>query len=113
MSEYTPQAERVLNADERRAEDVQLKHARVREFLTRFGYDGLLLQCPHNVAWFTAGADVTRSGGSETSAALFVTPEARVMITDNVDSPQLFEREIFGLGFQLKERPWHEPKSPR
>ena len=34
-----------------------------------------------------------------------------VVVTTNAESAQLFDRELQGLGFQLKERPWHEPRS--
>ena len=99
---------RVLNADARRSVDVQVKHARVRRLLNASGFDSLLLQQPTNIAWFAAGADVTRGASCEASSAVFVTPEARVVLTNNVDSQQLFERELYGLGFQLKERAWFD-----
>lgn len=93
-----------------RTADIDFKHRLVSEFLARHRYDALLLEKPANFAWFTSGADSSRAGSSETAAGLFITPEARVVITTNVDSTQLFERELPGLGFQLKERPWHEPR---
>ena len=34
-----------------------------------------------------------------------------MLIAGNVDSGQLFDCELPGVGFQLKERPWHEPRS--
>jgi Xaa-Pro aminopeptidase len=90
--------------------DVEQKHRLVSEFLESHQYDALLLQEPGSFAWFTSGADCSRGGSSESIAALFITPEARVVMTSNVDSAQLFERELPGLGFQLKERPWYEPR---
>ena len=72
-------------------------------------FDAVLLRLPENIAWLSVGADVTRFGtGRESTAALFVTPEARVVVTNDVDSPLLFEQEFAGTGFQLKERPWYE-----
>ena len=90
--------------------DVEQKHRLVSEFLESHQYDALLLQEAGNFAWFTSGGDCSRSRSSETTAALFITPEARVVMTSNADSAQLFERELPGLGFQLKERPWYEPR---
>lgn len=101
------QETRVLNADELRLADVNLKQERVSRMLSRLGYDAILLQKPGNIAWFTAGGNVGRAS-CEMSAAVFATKEARVVVTNNVDAPQLFERELFGLGFQLKQRAWHE-----
>lgn len=104
------QLKTVLLAHPRRADDVAEKQKRVAEFLTTHNFDALLLQRPENIAWMTAGADVTRAGSSETTASVFMTPDARLVIANNVDSPQLFERELYGLGFQLKERPWQRPR---
>jgi Xaa-Pro dipeptidase len=92
-----------------RAVDIEHKHRVVGHFLKSHHYDAILLQKPSNFAWFTSGGDNSRGGSSEMTAALFVTPEARVLVCNNVDSGQLFDREVSGLGFQLKQRPWYEP----
>lgn len=97
-----------INPD--RSIDIEHKHSRVCEFLETHRYDALLLQRPGNFAWFTSGTDCTRNGSPETTAALFITPDSRVIACSNADSAQLFDRELFGLGFQLKERPWFEPR---
>ena len=96
--------------DLERLEEIERKQRRVAEFLEENGFDGLLLQRPGNFAWFTAGTESTRGESTEPIAALFITRDARVIITSNTDTAQLFERELPGLGFQLKERPWHEPR---
>lgn len=106
-NELPRHSQRVLNADELRAADVQLKQERVARLLERLNCDALLLQKPSNFSWFTAGGNIGRAA-CEAAAAVFVTPEARLVITNNVDAPQLFERELFGLGFQVKQREWHE-----
>ena len=93
-----------------RAVDVERKQRSVADFLEREGFDALLIQEPTNFAWFTAGGDNSRGGSSQATATLFITPEARVLVTDNVNSPLLFDHELPGLGFQLKERPWHQPR---
>jgi len=100
---------RCLVQDKDRLADVDLKHARVRKLLTNSGADALLLQDPANIAWFTAGADPTRCTAEGCQTSLFVTDDARLFATNAVDSAQLFEREAFGLGFQLKQREWFQP----
>ena len=97
--------------DLERASDIERKHEQVSAFLKANRFSALLLQRPSNLAWFTSGADFTRSGSSETVASLFLMPEARVVLTNNVDSSQFFEGTLAGLGFQRKERPWHESAS--
>lgn len=94
-----------------RAHDIDQKHERVAQFLKENRFAALVLQRPANLAWFTSGTDFTRHGSSETTASLFLMPDARVVLTNNVDSAQLFEGTLSGHGFQLKERPWHEPHS--
>jgi Xaa-Pro aminopeptidase len=90
-----------------RFEEVERKQQRVAEFLERQELDALLLQDRDHFAWFTCGGEST-SFLPAPPAALFLTADARVAVADNVSSPMLFERELAGLGFQLKERRWHE-----
>lgn len=97
-------------ADTSRIEDIEAKHQRVREFLVEQELDAILLQEPENFAWMTSGGDSTGRGAPEPVAAIFVTPDARVVLGGNNDLGQLFDTEITGLGFQLKERPWYEPR---
>jgi len=94
-----------------RLADIQHKHAAVKQLLQARQLDAILLQRPSNFAWFTSGGDCSRGGSSDASAALFITADARVVVTNNAESAQLFDRELQGLGFQLKERPWHEPRA--
>lgn len=96
--------------DFERYEDVDRKQQRIAEFLRHKQYDGVLLLKPANFAWFTSGAEAPRLGGDTSAAALFITPDARVVVANNVDAPQLFDKHLGGLGFQLKQRPWHEDR---
>ena len=100
---------RCLVLDKQRLADVDEKHARVRTLLAATGADALLLQDHANIAWFTAGADPARCTMEGCQTSLFVTDDARLFATNAVDSAQLFEREAFGLGFQLKQREWFQP----
>ena len=95
--------------DPDRADEVDRRHHQLAEFLSETGHDGMLLTRPHNLAWLSVGGE-SRRGAGETTFSAFITPEARVLLASNVDSGQLFDREVNGLGFQLKERPWHEPR---
>jgi Xaa-Pro aminopeptidase len=93
----------------RRREDVEIKHQRIREFLDASGHDAVVLGRADSVAWFTSGGDLALELGSESSAILiFVNRTSRAVIADNVQSNRVFEEELAGLGFQLKERPWYE-----
>lgn len=93
----------------RRRADVDQKHRRVVDFLQGHHFDGVLLTRADSIAWFTAGGDVSLDLASEgASVALFINGSTRAILADNVQSARVFEEELAGLGFQLKERPWHQ-----
>lgn len=96
--------------DIERADEVERRHALLAEHLANTGDDGLLIQRPSNFAWLTCGGENVRAGTCETIATLFVSRDARVVLCNSVDSGQLFDRQLNGLGFQLKERPWDESR---
>ena len=97
--------------DPGRMAEIDRRHALIKEFLDREGYCALLLQQPSNYAWLTCGGQNQRGGNTGPTGSLFVTPEARVVVCSNADTARFFETDVPGLGFQLKERPWFEPRS--
>lgn len=96
--------------DAERLTAVTRRHQIVADFLRERGFSALLLQMPENFAWFTAGGGIRRCHHCEGEPCLFLTPEARVLVCNNVDTALFFEHEVSGLGFQLKERPWTESR---
>ncbi|WP_165065207.1 M24 family metallopeptidase [Paludisphaera rhizosphaerae] len=93
----------------RRREDVDLKHDRIREFLDRTNQDAVVLGKSDSVAWFTSGGELAQEYWSDNSSILlFINRDCRAVIADNVQSCRVFEEELAGLGFQLKERPWFD-----
>jgi Xaa-Pro dipeptidase len=93
----------------RRRVDVDEKHRRVLGFLQAHDFEAVLLTRADSIAWFSAGGDVTQDLASDgASVALFINATTRAILADNVQSPRVFEEELAGLGFQLKERPWHQ-----
>lgn len=91
---------------ERRA-DVDGKQERVAAFLQEVGCEGLLLLEPENFAWLTSGAGARAILDPAETPGLYFTAEQRWLLSANVDSQRLFDEEIDGLGFQIKEWPWH------
>ena len=94
-----------INSD-RRA-DIEAKQGRVATLLRDHECDSLLLLGQENVGWLTSGATPRGHLDPESLPALFCTAESRWLICSNVDSQRLFDEELDGLGFQLKEWPWH------
>ncbi|MGE3819008.1 MAG: M24 family metallopeptidase, partial [Isosphaeraceae bacterium] len=92
--------------------DVERKHARIAALLDAEKLDGVVLGRPDSIAWFTSGGDVGLDLiGDRAAVSLFVNRNCRCVVTDNVQSPRVFEEEFAGLGFQLKERPWFDEPS--
>lgn len=94
--------------DPDRGAEILRRHELLAKFIEKQPFDAILLTRPSNFSWATVGADATRGSTAEPTAALFITPEARVILSRNTDSGQIFDRAVPGLGFQLKERSWQE-----
>ena len=105
-----PAADHLDPAVAARRADVEEKHRRVSRFLDETGHEGLVLRRASSVAWFTSGGDLSRTtlDGDISSIFLYLNRNCRAVIFANVHSARVFEEELAGLGFQLKERPWTE-----
>jgi len=97
------------HADEARRADVEEKHRRLVQFLDACGYDAVLLGRADSLAWLTSGGELAEGLAAQGGAALiYANRQCRVILADNVQSARIFEEEVAGLGFQLKERPWQD-----
>ncbi len=96
----------LIGPTDRRA-DVDAKQAFVAELLKETGADGLLVVQPENFAWLTSGATARSTLEIDALPCLYFTAEGRWLVAANCDSQRLFDEELDGLGFQLKEWPWH------
>ncbi len=96
----------------RRREDVEEKHRRIIGLLEATSNDAVVLGRGDSIAWFTAGGDLgTDLSGEMGTVLLYINRTSRAVVTDNVQSARVFEEELAGLGFQLKERPWYDEPS--
>lgn len=91
---------------DRRA-DIDAKTLQVAALLQEVQCEGLLLLDPDNFAWMTSGAFARGVLDPAAAPALWCNGDQRWVIASNADSQRLFEEEIDGLGFLLKEWPWH------
>ena len=96
-----------LGTESDRRADVDAKQARVAAFLQEVGCEGLLVLDPDNFAWLSSGATPRGTLDPGEHPALYFSPDQRWLISSNVDTQRLFDEEMDGLGFQLKEWPWH------
>jgi Xaa-Pro aminopeptidase len=93
-------------SNDRRA-DIEAKQLRVGALLRELGREGLLLLEPENVAWVTSGMVARGALDDATAPAVYCTAEGRWLVASNLDSQRIFDEDLDGLGFQLKEWPWH------
>src|SRR2546423_864053 len=91
---------------DRRA-DIESKHTIVASLLASVNCDGLLVLDEENFAWLTGGGSARGIINRDEMPCLYVSNEGRWLLCSNVDSQRLFDEEIDGLGFQLKEWPWY------
>ena len=90
-----------------RRSDVDAKQAQLSELLKDLGADGLLVLQPENFSWLTSGGTARGVTDPEALPGLFFSSEGRWLLCNSADTQRLFDEEIDGLGFQLKEWPWH------
>jgi hypothetical protein len=93
-------------ASDRRA-DLDAKQMRVAALLQDAGCEGLLALDPENFSWLTSGAMSRGNLDPAELPVVYYSAEQRWVIAGNMDSQRLFDEEVDGLGFQLKEWPWH------
>jgi Xaa-Pro aminopeptidase len=104
-----PAADHTDDALACRREDVEEKHRRVANLLDLTDHDAVVFGRADSIAWFTSGGDLGQDLCAEMSPAmLYVNRGCRCVVTDNVQSARVFEEELAGLGFQLKERSWYD-----
>ncbi len=96
----------LTTASDRRA-DVEGKQVLMAGLLQEVGCDGLLILEPENFAWLSGGGASRGTIDSDSLPGLYFTGEGRWLLSANVDSQRLFDEELDGLGFQLKEWPWN------
>lgn len=93
-------------------EELDRKERAVRDLAERHDLDGIVLTSLASVAWFTGGADLHVSRNTaEAVASIMVTRDRSVVLTNSSEAPRLRAEELVDTGFEVLERPWHEPLS--
>lgn len=91
-----------------RLQEIEYKHGLVRQLLTMYQSPALHLRRTRNIAWFTGGVDATINSAAEMgSYSLLVTPDARHVITDNIEITRIRGEEPYeALGFRFEVNDW-------
>lgn len=93
------------DATARRRADLDAKQAKLGRILAEIGCEGAILFVPPFVAWFTGGMNVRGLIAETERPGIFTNGRQRWLLASNVDVHRLFDEELDGLGFQLKEWP--------
>jgi Xaa-Pro aminopeptidase len=96
-----------LNTSVGRRAEIDAKQEQVAALLAESGAEALLLIDPANVAWFCGAALAHGIPDIAEWPAVYLTATGRWLVCGNLDSQKLFDEYLDGLGFQLKEWPWH------
>lgn len=90
--------------------ELETKLDRVTALLQKYDLDSLLLRRVSSFAWATCGADSHINTADRYGVAyLLLTPEARYLITNNIEKPRLEQEEQLGeQGWQFRVTAWHK-----
>jgi antitoxin VapB len=90
--------------------ELTLKQKRIQTLLAEKNLDALWLQRTSSFAWATCGAASYINTASTTGAAsLLITPNARYLITNNIERPRLEnEEQLAAQGWEFRTAFWHD-----
>src|SRR5262245_15211636 len=90
-----------------RKDEIEAKQKRIAKLLEESKCEAVLLFDPANLAWLTGAAICQGISDSHEWPAIYLTPDQRWLVTGSADTQRIFDAHLDGLGFQLKEWPWH------
>jgi antitoxin VapB len=95
-------------------QEVEHKHALLKDVLKKHGAEALWLRRIRNVAWITAGADSSIPIDAEFGVySVVITASRRIVFTNNIEAQRIHgEESLDDLGFEFIEWPWHKSETP-
>ncbi len=88
-------------------EEFDAKIAKVRRFLNRGGYTGVLFGAQHNFSWLSCGGDDQIIHGAEMGFVnILVTMDDVYLIANNIEMPRIRVEETAGIHFKTVEYIW-------
>ncbi len=93
-------------------QELQTKHQRVVEHLSRHDLDAAILTRRRNFAWYTGGGQNYVNFADDVGVAtLVVTPDRAVCVTSSIEAERMWEEEVGRLGIEVIECPWHDAEA--
>lgn len=94
--------------------EIRAKQSLLAEYLPRHNLDGVLLGTRAFFAWATGGKVNRIANSSGTGvAAVLVTPQSVICLTNTIEGPRFRTEELAGLGIDVVEFDWHDAASRR
>lgn len=91
-----------------RAEEVKIKEERLLTMMRQEGLDAVVISNQNNFAWLTGGGDNHVVTATEKGVASIVfTPDAKYIVTTNIEAGRIMTEEVEGLGFSIEKFAWH------
>ena len=89
-----------------RRSDIDAKQAILGRVIAELNCEAVVLLMPAHVAWFTSGMNVRGLIADGERPGIYTNGRQRWLLCSNTDTQRLFDEELDGLGFMLKEWPW-------
>lgn len=96
-----------------RLTEIRIKHERVKKYLNKKKYDGVLLTSTANFSWLTGGGDTHVENHNKFGVGtLFATPEKIHIITNNIEADRINNEELQGVEseFLFEVSNWYDPE---
>jgi Xaa-Pro dipeptidase len=89
-----------------RRADIDAKQEVLAGILKEVGCEAAILLVPAHIAWFTGGMGLRGLYAEAERPGLWTNGRTRWLVCGNADTQRLFDEELDGLGFMLKEWSW-------
>jgi Xaa-Pro aminopeptidase len=89
-----------------RRADIDAKMEVVAAVLKEVSCEAAILLVPAHIAWFTGGMSQRGLYAEAERPGVYTNGRTRWLVCGNADTQRLFDEELDGLGFMLKEWPW-------
>lgn len=89
-----------------RRADIDAKQEVMAGILKAVGCEAAILLVPAHIAWFTGGMSLRGLYAEAERPGIWTNGRTRWLVCGNADTQRLFDEDLDGLGFMLKEWPW-------
>jgi len=92
------------------ASEIEVKTARLGEFLDNHHLDGVMLTLRSNFAWITAGKCNRIANNTPVGVATILATRdgKRVCLANRIEAPRFRDEELVGTGIEVVEFPWYD-----